>query len=244
MLQVHQLTRRFGAVTAVEDLSFALHAGQMLALIGANGAGKSTVLRLLAGSLMPCAGQLRLKDATLATGRAWRAQVGYLPARPPLYPELRVCEQLDFGAALRAIPATQRPTVIAAALAAVGATQARRSRIRALSTGWRQRVALAQALLGDPCLLLLDEPTASLDPGQRAALLRCLRDRCAAGRAVVWTTHQLVCAQAHAHVFVLLDRGRVLAQGSLADLRQQADVGPEADLARLWAHFQAEALRC
>ena len=191
MIEVDQLSRRFGRVRAVDGVGFAVAPGEVLGLLGPNGAGKTTTLRLVAGVLRPDEGTVRLDGIDLAARPAEaRRRLGYLPEQLALPPELRVVEYLAFRAAIRDLPRSGRAGAIDEALASCRLADAARTPIGALSRGFRQRVGLAAALLGGPPALVLDEPTAGLDPQQGAetrALIRAL----APGRAVLFSSHLL-----------------------------------------------------
>lgn len=225
LVQVERVGKVFaagrGSTAALQDVSFTVERGEVLGLLGANGAGKTTALRILAGYLAPSSGAARLAGFDVGTDslRA-RAQVGYLPEQVPLPRELRVLEYLRYRAELKGVPPAQRRTAVDSVLQAARLGDVARRIIGQLSKGYRQRVGLADALLGDPAVLLLDEPTDGLDPHQRRQALDGIA-ALARDRAVILSTHVLPEVESICHRLVILVRGRVQAQGTLADLRAQ-----------------------
>jgi len=167
MIEVHDLVKRWGERDAVSHVSFTVGRGDIVGFLGPNGAGKSTTMRMITGYLRPTSGEVRL-GGTLVTqdSKTVRAAIGYLPENNPLYEDLRVREYLDFRAALKGVPRAQRKKRIAETLEACEVTEVADRIIGTCSKGFRQRVGLADALLGNPPVLILDEPTVGLDPGQ------------------------------------------------------------------------------
>ncbi len=220
VLQVDSLSRRFGALHAVDAVSFSLQRGQVLGWLGPNGAGKSTTLRMLAGVLAPDAGQIVINGADLFDQpRLARQALGYLPEPPPLYRELRVEEQLRFSARLHGLSRVASRRAVADTLARCGLEAVQRRLIGHLSRGYQQRVGIAQTLLHDPPLLLLDEPTTGLDPLQVAELHQLIREL---GRdhGVIFSTHRLADVRAVCtHVQIMRD-GRLVYAGALAELER------------------------
>ena len=219
MIEARQLTKRFGGRAAVAEVSLRVEPGEVVGFLGPNGAGKTTTLRILAGVFPPCAGQALIDghDVVRAPLLA-RRRVGYAPERPALHLEMTVAGLLDFAAALKDVgrrPARRR--AVGAALEQAGLAGVEGERIGTLSTGFRQRVGLALALVGDPPALLLDEPGAGLDPEQTAEtrrLIRGLGER----RAVLVSSHALAEVEATCDRVVILHRGRVLAADAPARL--------------------------
>jgi ABC-2 type transport system ATP-binding protein len=212
VVAVTGLTRRFGARTAVADLSLSVAAGQVAGLIGANGGGKTTSLRMLAGLLKPDAGVGRVLGHDLALAdRRIRHDVGYMAQRLALYPSLSVLDNLRFRAEVYGVAnavQTARGVVADFGLAPYASLPAER-----LSGGWARLVQLAAALMHSPRLVLLDEPTAGLDPAARQAVWQRIASLAGAGVAVVIATHDLAEAERCSHVSVLAE-GRVRAQGA------------------------------
>ena len=218
MIHAELLTKRFGAVTAVDGVSFDVEPGETFALIGPNGAGKTTTLKLLLGLARPHAGRIELGAEKLAPSDARaRAGLGYVPQRVEFPPGRTVAEVLAFFAGLRGLHTAS----VANALARVGLTALAGRRAAELSGGYTQRLSLAQALLGDPALLVLDEPTASLDPEAtfefRSLLLRLKGE----GKTIVLSSHLLSEVERVADRVLILVSGRRVAIERLEDLRQR-----------------------
>jgi ABC-2 type transport system ATP-binding protein len=222
VIEADRLSRRYGRLRAVDDVSFVVEPGEVLGLLGPNGAGKTTTLRIVAGVLRPDDGTARLGSVDIVARPAEaRRRLGYLPEHLALPPELRVCEYLAFCAGLRDIPRRERPRAIDEALAACRLAGTARALIGTLSRGFRQRVGLAGALLDAPPALVLDEPTAGLDP-QQAAETRGLIRALAPGRAILFSSHLLAEVEQSCDRVVILDGGRVAAAGTVDALRAGA----------------------
>lgn len=191
MIEVQGLTHRYGPLTAVRDLSFTVPRGEVLGLLGPNGAGKSTTMRAIVGLLSPTAGEVRIGGHDLAgDSRAARALLGYLPENVPLDKELRVAEFLAFAARAKGVAAADVAGEVDRVVEICGLETVRARLIGFCSRGYRQRTGLAQALIGDPPALVLDEPTVGLDPSQVVDI----RDRIAElahDKAVILSTHVL-----------------------------------------------------
>jgi len=219
VIEVSNLTKDYGTVVAVREISFAVGKGEIVGFLGPNGAGKSTTLRVLAGFLGATSGRVRIAGHDIATAPlAARRSLGYMPESAPLYPELRVSEYLLFRARLKEVPSAKRRAAISGAMERAGVAHMAGTVIGHLSKGYRQRVALADALVGDPPLLILDEPTAGLDPNQIRevrALIRAL----AGERTVLLSTHILSEVEATCERAIVIDRGRLVAEGTIEALR-------------------------
>lgn len=212
MIAVADLTKVFGRVEAVRGVSFGAAAGEAIGLLGPNGSGKTTIMRTLAGFFPPTSGRVEVAgiDVEREPLRA-RAHVGYLPELATWYPDMRVREFLDFCADARRLRGARRRDRLAAVIEQCGLGEARRRLIGHLSRGYRQRVGIAQALLHEPAVLILDEPTVGLDPRQVVeirALVRGLRGR----TTVLLSTHILSEVAAVCDRVVILDRGRVVVE--------------------------------
>jgi len=223
VIRVQHLTKRFGDRVAVNDVSFEIRPGEIIGFLGPNGAGKSTTLRMLTGFLRPSAGSISVGgiDAIANPVKA-RAVLGYLPESVPLYGELRVEEYLTFRARLKGVAGKQIKSRVGAALELANVTDVRHRIIRQLSKGYRSRVGLADALVADPPLLILDEPTAGLDPNQ----IRQVRDlvRFMAGKkTVLLSTHILPEVESTCERVLIIDRGRVVGEGTPAELRTRRE---------------------
>jgi ABC-2 type transport system ATP-binding protein len=213
--------QREGAGPALDDVSFEVARGEIVGLLGPNGAGKTTLMRVLSCFLAPTRGTAVLDGCSIADDtRAVRRALGYLPEAVPLPPEMRVHEYLGFRAALKAIPRRKRRAAVDDAVGAAGLGDRRAQIIGTLSRGYRQRVGLADALLAQPPILILDEPTVGLDPNQirdTHALIRGLSRE----RAVLLSTHILSDVEALASRVIILHHGRVRADGTPAALRER-----------------------
>ena len=218
MITVEHLTKEFGALRAVDDVSFEVQRGEIIGLLGPNGSGKTTIMRILTGFFPPTAGRASVAgiDVTDDSVTA-RGKVGYLPENVVLYPDLRVEQFLDFCADVRGLRGSTRRQRLAAVIVDCGLTTVRQRLIGKLSKGYRQRVGLAQALLHEPEILILDEPTVGLDPRQILeirTLVRGLRGR----TTILLSTHILPEVATTCDRVVILDRGRVVGQDSTAVL--------------------------
>jgi len=216
-LTISWLTRRFGAVEALSQVSLQVQAGQRVALLGHNGAGKSTMMKIILGLIPPTEGEVTVCGAAPGSAAA-RAQVAYLPENAAFHPALTGEEQLRLFLSLRG----ESPAQARDLLARVGLHDAARRRIGTYSKGMRQRVGLAQALIGRPRLLVLDEPTSGLDPVSRRDFYALLDDLAAEGASVLLSSHALTEVEARTDRILILSRGRLVMQGSLPELRHAA----------------------
>lgn len=218
MIEVSHLTRMYGARAAVKDLSFTVEDGQIYGLLGPNGAGKSTIMNILAGYLAATSGTVTVCGHPLPEeAGAARACVGYLPETPPLYPEMTVEEYLRFAAALKGVRRAERPAQALAAARRAGVAEVMPRLIRGLSKGYRQRVGIAQALLGSPQLIILDEPTAGLDPAQVIEVRRLVREL-GGSHTVLLSSHILSEVEAVCSHLLILSCGKLAACGPLSEL--------------------------
>ena len=218
MIEARHLTKRFGGHAAIENVSLRVDRGEVVGFLGPNGAGKTTTLRILAGVFPPTSGCALVDGFDLGLAPlAARRRLGYAPERPALHLEMTVDAVLEFAATLRDVARGERRRAVATAAEQAGLAEVRRRRIGTLSKGYRQRVGLAVALVGDPPALLLDEPTAGLDPEQSAearALIRGLGER----HAVLVSSHALAEIEAMSDRVIILHHGRVLAAETPAQL--------------------------
>ncbi len=222
MIRVEHLTRRFHDLLAVDDVSLQVAQGEIVGFLGPNGAGKSTTIRILTGFLPASSGHAEVAGFDVATDSLRvRERLGYLPENVPLPPDARVDEYLEFRGRLKLIPAGRRPAARDRVLAACGLLPMRRRLIGQLSHGYRQRVGLADALLGDPPLLILDEPTAGLDPGQRQEVLDLVAGL-RGERTVMLSSHVLAEVEHACTRVIIIQRGRIVAQGTKAELEAGA----------------------
>lgn len=225
LVSAQGLSRSYGAKTAVASVNLELHKGEVLGLLGPNGAGKTTTLQMLAGCLAPSAGQVRIKgiDMRTAPTQAKRA-LGYLPERPPLYPELTVDEYLGFCARLHRIPSGQRKNAVASAKQDCGLDEVSRRIIGNLSKGFQQRVGIAQAIVHRPDVVILDEPTVGLDPNQIREI-RSLITRLGEQHSVLLSSHILPEIQATCSRVVIINQGRVVFDRSMDAISGEGESG-------------------
>jgi ABC-2 type transport system ATP-binding protein len=228
MLEIENLTKRFGPVTAVDGLSLTVTPGTVLGLLGPNGAGKSTTLKMITGFLTPDGGSARICGHDIARD-ALAAQrcFGYLPEGAPAYGDMTPRQFLTFIAQIRRMPAD----AIAHAVARTELGRVLDQPIETLSKGFRRRVGLAQAILHDPQVLILDEPTDGLDPNQKRAVRELLGDM-AATRTIVISTHVLEEVEAMCTRAVIIDRGRIVADDTPAALAALSPLGKLDDVFR------------
>jgi len=211
LLEVEKLERRDGPRRRVAGVSFTVQRGEVVGLLGLNGAGKSTTLQAIAGVLAPSAGVVRIDGRSLAREpRRAKASLGFLSERPPLYPELNVDEYLRFAARLRGLPAVRVAAAVNAAKARCGLNTVGRRLIQQLSKGYQQRVGLAQAIVHDPPLILLDEPSSGLDPAQ-AQEIRELIAGLGDAHGVIFSSHLLDEVQRVCQRVEVLHEGRHVA---------------------------------
>ena len=219
MISVSHLSKRYGAQVAVDDVSFEVGKGEVVGFLGPNGAGKSTTLRILAGFLGPTSGTVKVAghDVVDDSFEARRA-IGYMAETAPLYVEMRVVELLRFRAELKRVPRAQRASWVDDAMEKAGVLDVAHKRIAHLSKGYRQRVSIADAIVARPPIVILDEPTAGLDPNQIRAARALVRDL---GRdhTVVLSTHILSEVEACATRVLLIHRGKLLAAGPTETIR-------------------------
>jgi ABC-2 type transport system ATP-binding protein len=223
MIEVSDLKKSYGPVEALRGVSFSIAAGQIVGLLGPNGAGKTTIIKILTGYLQPDAGAVTVDGLDVLTHtRAVQARLGYLPENAPLYPELTVQAYLKMIADLRQIPESEQRSRISEAVYATALADQLVRPIGQLSKGFRQRVGLAQALLHQPKLLILDEPTVGLDPTQIVEIRRLIR-RLAEHATILFSSHILSEVEALCDRAIILMNGQVKADARLADLEVTAD---------------------
>ena len=218
MIEVSHLTKQYGNHLAVDDVSFTVADGQICGLLGPNGAGKSTIMNILTGYLSATSGQVTVAGHPLPEeADAAKACVGYLPEQPPLYPEMTVQEYLTCAAELKGVKKAERKEQVCRAARRTGLEAVLPRLIRSLSKGYKQRVGIAQALLGSPRLIILDEPTVGLDPAQVIEIRKLIREL---GRAhtVILSSHILSEVQAVCQQILILSKGHLAAAGSLEEL--------------------------
>ena len=222
MIQVDNLTKRYGPVEAIRDVSFGVEKGRIVGFLGPNGAGKSTTMKILACFMPASGGTARVAGYDVfSQSLEVRRRIGYLPENAPLYPDLSVSTFLDFVAEIKGIGRTARRGRVADVMERCFVTDMQNRLIGKLSKGYRQRVGLAQALLGDPEVLILDEPTIGLDPRQIAEIRALIRSL-AGQHTVILSTHILPEVSMVCDGVIIINRGRIVAQGTESELVQQA----------------------
>ena len=218
MIEVSHLTKKYGGHLAVDDVSFTVEDGQIYGLLGPNGAGKSTIMNILTGYLSATSGQVTVAGHPLPEeADEAKACVGYLPEQPPLYPEMTVGEYLNFVAELKKVPRAQCKEQVLRDARRTGLEKVLPRLIRSLSKGYKQRVGIAQALLGSPKIIILDEPTVGLDPAQVIEMRKLIREL---GKAhtVILSSHILSEVQAVCQQVLILSKGKLAASGTLQEL--------------------------
>jgi ABC-2 type transport system ATP-binding protein len=217
MLEIFDLTKRYGSVVALDGASFTVRPGRLVGFLGPNGAGKTTTMRCVFGLARPDRGSVLWNGR--AIDRAARLRFGYMPEQRGLYPRMKVGDQLSYFAQQHGLAAGAARAATSRWLDGLGLADRVGSKLEALSHGNQQRVQLGAALVHDPELLVLDEPFSGLDPLGIATMSDTLRERAAAGVAVVFSSHQLDLVEDLCEDVVIISRGRIAAAGSIDELR-------------------------
>ena len=229
-IELKGVTKRFGSNTAVDDVSFSVPRGEVVGFLGPNGSGKTTTMRLITSYYTPDSGSILVDGVdNQASDVETRRKMGYLPENNPLYGDLTVHEYLEFASDLHGLPKRQRKSFIGRAVEEVGIEEVYYRPISQCSKGFKQRVGLAQAILHEPEILVMDEPTEGLDPNQRVPI-RELIVSMGAERTVMLSTHVLQEAEAVCDRMLIIARGRIVAQGTADDLREQASTEHSIEL--------------
>jgi ABC-2 type transport system ATP-binding protein len=239
MIKVNGVTRKYGDFAAVDNVSFAISPGEIVGLLGHNGAGKTTIMKMITGYLEPTTGTITVGDREIgADRREIQRQIGYLPENCPVYPEMTVIDYLDYAAALHGISEAERAPLIARAIERTELGDKAVRPIATLSRGYRQRTGVAQAILHNPAILILDEPTNGLDPTQ-IQHMRGLITKLAEHSTVIISTHILQEVQAICDRVIILKDGKKALDSRLDALRTEGrlrlsiDAGPDQALALL-----------
>ena len=225
MIQVENLTKRYAGGEAVRGISFSVEKGEVVGFLGPNGAGKSTTMRMLTGYLPPTDGQIEVAGAKLPQDSLLvRQRIGYMPENVPLYPEMRVEEFLEYRGRLKRVTRGEISHRVGLALDQCGLSDVRKKIIGSLSKGFRQRVGLADALVHNPMLLILDEPTAGLDPHQIRSFRELIKEL-GKDRTILLSTHilsevEMVCGRA-----IIINKGKIEASDTLANLEKRVQAG-------------------
>lgn len=221
MIEVSHLTKRYARHTAVSDISFEVQRGEIVGFLGPNGAGKTTTLRMLTGYLPPTSGTAKIAGKDIfRESLAARSKIGYMPENVPLYDDMRVKEYLKFRAQLKGLSGSHGRTRVSDVIETCGLKSVRRKMIKTLSKGYRQRVGLADALVHDPELLILDEPTNGLDPNQ-IRHIRGLIKRLAETHTVLISTHILHEVEMICNRVIIIDGGKIKATDTPTKLTEQ-----------------------
>jgi len=232
MIEVESLTKQFGRKTAVDHLTFSVGKGEVLGFLGPNGAGKSTTMRMVTGFLPPTAGDARICGVSVVDRpHEAKKMVGYLPESAPLYQDMTVTSFLRFCAEVRGLNGSARKDAVEYAIETCFLQSVARQSTATLSKGYRHRTCLAQALLHDPEVLILDEPTDGLDPNQKHEVRQLIR-RLGKDKAILFSTHILEEVDAATTRAVIVDRGKIVADGTPQELREQSGTGSLQDLFR------------
>ncbi len=219
MIEVNHVTRRYGEVTAVDDVSFVIGRGEIVGLLGHNGAGKTTIMKMMTGFLEPSGGTIRIDGFEISRDTpAIQTRLGYLPENCPVWPDMTVIDYLDYQAALHGVSTERRPRAIAQAIRRTTLSEKATRPIHTLSRGYRQRVGVAQAILHEPDIIILDEPTNGLDPTQIRHMRELVREL-AMKATVIVSTHILQEVQAVCERVLILRAGRLVIDSRLEDLQ-------------------------
>ena len=220
-VETHDLTRRFGTLTAVQHLNLEIERGEVFGLLGPNGSGKTTTIRMLCGLLKPSEGWALVAgiDVTAAPEQI-KQRIGYMSQKFGLYEDLTVTENLEFYAGIYGLPASERATRLAAVIDFIGLGARLSQLVGQLSGGWKQRLALACTLLHQPPVLFLDEPTAGVDPAARRKFWRAIHDLAQQGTTVLVTTHYMDEAE-RCRRLAMMSGGRLIAMGTPAEVAAQ-----------------------
>jgi len=229
MITIDNLTRKFGSLTAVDSVSFKVQQGEIVGLLGLNGAGKTTTMRMMSGALGPCGGSVVIcgDNISIDPDRVKR-NVGYLPEQPPLYKNMRVGEFLRFAATIKGVDGTKQAAT--SAMERTGLTDVAGRVIETLSKGYRQRVGIAQALIHNPKVLILDEPASGLDPAGRAEIRILIEKIANDNRAVILSTHLLWEVEEICDRVLILHDGKLVAKQDMSALgvtRVAVDAGSD-----------------
>ncbi len=241
MIEVEGLQKQFGDLVAVRDASFVAHPGKIFGLLGPNGAGKSTTIGCISGLLQPTAGHVRILGHDVVTaGQASRRQLGVMPQELALYEDLSATENLSFWGAAYGLRGSELKSRAREVLEFVALQDRAVEPVKNFSGGMQRRLNYGCAIMHRPRVLLLDEPTAGVDPQSRMRLLEMVKEQVASGACVLYTTHYMEEAETLCDELAIIDQGTLIAQGDLAELRSM--VG-QRDILRLTGVFHAERVR-
>ena len=232
MIEAVKLSKHFGSKVAVDELSFTVEKGEVLGFLGPNGAGKSTTMRMVTGFLPPSSGEARICGISITRNPfEAKAKIGYLPESAPLYNDMTVIGFLKFCASIRKLSGSAKKQAVEKAIETCFLESVAHQSIDTLSKGYRHRTCLAQSLLHDPEVLILDEPTDGLDPNQKYEVRQLIK-RLGQDKAILFSTHILEEVEAACTRAVIVDRGKIVADGTPAELIAQAPNGSLTELFR------------
>ena len=232
MIEVENLTKQFGSKRAVDQLSFTVKKGEVLGFLGPNGAGKSTTMRMITGFIPPSSGDAKVCGISVIDNPAEaKTKIGYLPESAPLYHDMTVTGFLKFCASIRGLAGNAKKDAVERAIETCFLGGVARQSIDTLSKGYRHRTCLAQALLHDPEVLILDEPTDGLDPNQKHEVRQLIK-RLGKDKAILFSTHILEEVEAACTRAVIVDRGKIVADGTPDELIAKSGTGSLTDLFR------------
>jgi ABC-2 type transport system ATP-binding protein len=219
-ISVNQLTKTYGSQTAVNNISFSIEKGQILGFLGPNGAGKSTTMKILAGYISSTSGEAQLdSDVITVDSLITKSKIGYLPEHNPLYLEMYVTEYLSFVGAMFGLKGTVLRDKVAKVIEMVGLMPEKHKKIEQLSKGYRQRVGLAQALIHDPEVLILDEPTTGLDPNQLVEIRKLIKE-VGKNKTIILSTHIMQEVEAICDRVIIINKGNLVADDTLENLKK------------------------
>jgi len=241
MIEVTGLTKRYRDRVAVDDLTFSVPEGEILGFLGPNGAGKSTTMKILTGYLPATSGTVKVAGFDVfEEPYEVKRRIGYLPETPPLYPEMTVKAYLRFVASIKGVRRGQMATELERVAHATGVAEVTERLIQNLSKGYRQRVGIAQALLGNPPVLILDEPTEGLDPSQRAEVRQLIKGL-AGQHTVILSTHLLSEVTVTCERVLIINQGRMVAFDEIRNLAHALGQGDQTSLEDIFLKLTAAA---
>lgn len=221
-ISVEKLTKTYGVQNAVDDISFKVNTGEILGFLGPNGAGKTTTMKIITCYMAPTDGDVKVGSYSIQEDQEdIKKRIGYLPEHNPLYKDMFVMDYLDFSARLQGVPKTQLAKRTREMIGICGLDREKHKRIDQLSKGYRQRVGLAQALIHDPEILILDEPTTGLDPNQIVEIRNLIKD-IGKEKTVILSTHILPEVEATCDRMMIINQGKIVADGSPDTIKKQA----------------------
>ncbi|MCP9755206.1 ATP-binding cassette domain-containing protein [Lacihabitans sp. CCS-44] len=219
-ISVNQLTKTYGSQTAVNNISFSIEKGQILGFLGPNGAGKSTTMKILAGYISSTSGEAQLdSDVITVDSLITKSKIGYLPEHNPLYLEMYVTEYLSFVGGMFGLKGAVLKEKVAKVIEMVGLMPEKHKKIEQLSKGYRQRVGLAQALIHDPEVLILDEPTTGLDPNQLVEIRKLIKE-VGKNKTIILSTHIMQEVEAICDRVIIINKGNLVADDTLENLKK------------------------